>query len=92
MARAGHRVLFLCFNTVLAKPPHSTLGAVTQTLTEATLQAHLEQNLLVGGAVGVYRNGELWQDLCVGSVDPGGPPVTTDTPFILFSNSKPLAA
>jgi CubicO group peptidase (beta-lactamase class C family) len=65
---------------------------VIQTLTEATLQAHLEQNLLVGGALAVYRNGELWKDLCIGSVDPGGEPVTADTPFILFSNSKPLAA
>ena len=65
---------------------------VTQTLTEATLRAHLEQGLLVGGAVAVYRDGELWKDLCIGSADPGGPPVTKDTPFILFSNSKPLAA
>jgi CubicO group peptidase (beta-lactamase class C family) len=65
---------------------------VPQTPTEATLQAHLEQNLLVGGAVAVYRNGELWKDLSIGTADPGGAPVTTDTPFILFSNSKPLAA
>jgi CubicO group peptidase (beta-lactamase class C family) len=65
---------------------------MTETLPEATLRAHLEQGLLVGAAVGVYRNGELWKDLCIGSVDPGGPPVTTDTPFILFSNSKPLAS
>lgn len=69
-----------------------TSRPVTQTPTEATLRAHLDQNLLVGGAVAVYRNGELWKDLCVGTVDPGGEPVTADTPFILFSNSKPLAA
>ena len=46
----------------------------------------------MGAAVAVYRDGELWKDLCIGSVDPDGAPVTNDTPFILFSNSKPLAA
>lgn len=65
---------------------------MAQPPTEATLQAHLEEGLLVGGAVAVYRDGELWKDLCIGSADPDGAPVTKDTPFILFSNSKPLAA
>ncbi|MBW1832784.1 MAG: beta-lactamase family protein, partial [Deltaproteobacteria bacterium] len=65
-----------------------------QSETDKTLHAHQERNWLVGGAVAVYRNGKLWQDHCAGTLDPGAgsAPITPDTPFVLFSNSKPLAA
>ena len=59
----------------------------------ALFHRQIEQGLHPGAGLAVYRNGRLALDLWGGRADDAaGVPVASDTMFILYSSTKPLAA
>jgi len=59
----------------------------------AVFQRQLDRRLHPGAQLAVYRDGKLIVDLWAGFADwPRERPVLRDTPFVLFSSTKPLAS
>lgn len=60
---------------------------------EALFQEQIQQGIHPGSALAVYRHGKPVLDLFGGEADAdAGLPVSSDTMFILYSSTKPLAA
>ena len=60
---------------------------------EALFRKQIDQGLHPGAVLAVYRHGKLAVDLWGGLADDAaGTPVQSDTMFILYSSTKPLAA
>ena len=60
---------------------------------EDLFQEQIQQGIHPGSALAVYRHGKLVLDLFGGEADAdAGLPVSSDTMFILYSSTKPLAA